>query len=159
MLPEFEGVVSMLEFISQQMKSQLVGLDKEALNWKPDDVPETNSIYGIVVHAAINMPRILAYITEKPFSLGVPEEDEQTACGFVGESSERLIDLLDKAIAVVKEGVEQVTLEDLEGVIEGRTLPKRWRVQLLIHHTSNHLGHIELTRQLYQNRQHTPVLA
>ncbi len=150
MLPEAHAYLTDLGELREQVKSLLEGLDREALDWRPiEGVGElaTNSLTAMVVHLVgsetywmkeviggkkIVRDRDAEFVTK---GLSVPEL--QAKIGATGK----------------------VTMEILSGLTEkhleegrkwrDRPVSVRWCILHVIEHYAQHLGHMQLTRQLW----------
>jgi hypothetical protein len=153
MLPELQGALDIVSFAIQSIKKQLEGLDRDGLNFVPEVEGEANSIYTTILHTVSSYTFILYRLAGKKVRLEGPEfADGVDLFKIQGDSAERLIELLDQAEQLLRENLEDVTEERLNETFQsqnGLTRQIRFFVMLMAHHGSNHLGHIELTRQLY----------
>ncbi len=157
MLAELEAAQGMLKYLNHHIKAELEGLDETGLNWVPEGVEATNSIYGLALHIAYSqvafanaldgIKRRLSGLDKLKESAGVSDVFKMR-----GTSVESAKALLKEAAGIVNEVFSSLTSEQLE---VPATLPgggsgtgHSW-VQLLIMHTGEHVGHMSLTRQLY----------
>lgn len=132
----------------RQLRAALEGLDAEALNWTPG--PEMNSIAVLVMHVLGSESDTLLGLRQLP-------SDRDRAVEFrtqVRDPSE-LLTRLDAADALLEESARALTDDDLnqQRVRSGRP-PQPGRSWLLgfFGHLREHLAHIEITRQLAQQR-------
>lgn len=161
MLPELEAAQAILKYLHHHAKTELQGLDAEGLNWTPPGVAETNSLYGLAMHIASTQVAFAGALVHERLNLAVPEseEDPKTFGKFLkntGETADTVIAYLRQAAQITNEVFERVTPEMLERTA---TLPggskgvgHNW-VQLMLMHAGEHVGHMSLTRQLYQSQQ------
>ncbi len=159
MLPELETAQNLLKFLHHQAKNQLKGLDKEGLNWTPPGVEATNSIYGLAVHIAWSQVAFAAAVAKEKLRLEVAGLDEGgSVFKLNGTSAEEAIALLRQAAETTNQVFEKLTEEHLTAETTlpggGKGHGRSW-VQLMIMHSGEHVGHMSLTRQLYDySRQH-----
>lgn len=126
------------------------GIDGEALNWKPP-APEANSLYVLGTHIIGNVRQNILVVLG-----GAPDDRDRDAEFEASGASAR--EIFDRW-AEVK---EQITarLAELDGAILDQEYdhPRRGKTsgrELLINaiaHANEHIGHAELTRQLYDAR-------
>lgn len=136
----------------RQMRANLEGLDAEALNWVPGQ--EMNSITVLVTH-------VLAVEADTLLSVrGLPSSRDRAARALEFEARvdgpAELYARLDAADALLEESLASLTDDDLDGqrARPGRD-PQPGRTWLLgfFGHLREHLAHLEMTKQLWQQRQ------
>jgi uncharacterized damage-inducible protein DinB len=73
----------------------------------------------------------------------------------VVESATPLLDKLNAVADETRQVFSALTAEDLNGTrrVQGRTVPVRWAILHVIDHTSLHLGHMQITCQLWHSGQ------
>ncbi len=140
-------VLALLEHLHDQIRHQLAGLDDAGLNWRP--VPDANSIGTLVVHVVGSEAEALRCVA------GVPcdrrREEEFTIGPHV---MSEMTDELRRADALLCDLGPEIRGHRLTTVVALPTLPvtdRRPGLQWLIGnfgHGREHLGHIQLTRQL-----------
>lgn len=153
MRPEVQAYLTDLEELREQVKSLLAGLDREALDWRPiegEGELATNSLTAMVVHLVgsetywmkeviggkkIVRDRDAEFVTK---GLSVPEL--QAKIGATGQ--------------VTTEILSALTEKQLEEGRKWRDRPVnvRWCILHVIEHYAQHLGHMQLTRQLWLAR-------
>ena len=127
----------------------LHGASQEALNWKPARTP-CDSLAGLVRHiVAVQRLWLDSVIAGEPIS---PEL--ATAHAGSAENAEELQSLLDDSLARSKRRLESLTTEQLDEPRErrGRALSVRWASYHTLEHTALHVGHMQLTRQVYDEQ-------
>ena len=159
MTKEIEGYLSTLEDLRGQVKKGLEGLDQEALDWRPIPGNEghlTNSLGAIITHLAGSETYWMKEIIGGQ-SIHRDREAEFTAKGAgVSELQEKL----NKAAQVTKAVLSSLSPSGLdeERQFRDRKVTVRWGILHVIEHTAVHLGHIQLTRQLWENQGKRPSL-
>ena len=153
MLPELEAIKRMLQYSHHHINAALEELDEEGLNWVPTGVEATNSVYALALHIAWTQVAFAGAMLGERLRLEIPElEKGSTGLNLRGTSAERAKELLRKAAEVSNEAFEKATPEHL---VAEATLPGggkgtgRSYAVLMVSHTAEHVGHMELTRQLY----------
>jgi hypothetical protein len=147
--PIVETAVQLWRELHQQVRQEIRGLDAEALNWAPG--PETNSIAVLVTHllgSELEMWRVVR---------GLPS-DRDRASEFVVRPQDRdeLERRLDAANAALEEHGPAVTPADLSATRDHpRRGPNSGGYWLLSNygHANQHLAVLQLTKQLYRQRQ------
>jgi uncharacterized damage-inducible protein DinB len=122
---------------------------KEALNWKPASTP-CDSLAGLVRHiAAVQRLWLDAVIAGEAMP-----PDLATAHTATAENAAELQSLLDDSLARSRRRLESLTPEQLDEPRErrGRALTVRWAAYHTLEHTALHVGHMQLTRQVYDEQ-------
>lgn len=150
MTTEAEGYAGSIDLLTQDILRTFDGLSDEAANWRPP-VPETNSMYVIATHVIGSTGRWLGR-TVAGREIQSDREAEFRASGPVGPLRERLQEMARDARSILTslpaseyDATRRVTLGDQ---------PQEWTVrQCVLHvieHLGMHLGHLQLTRQLWE---------
>ncbi|RIK42953.1 MAG: DinB family protein [Chloroflexi bacterium] len=123
------------------------GLSADALNWQP--APETNSICALVSHA-LDAERFLLATTLDH----VVARDRESHFRATTASAADLLALIDRAVAENEELLSRVTEDRMAAVVTrpGRTYNGAWWLLQAVEHTREHIGHAQLTRQLWEAR-------
>lgn len=147
MLPHLETACSVLENLQAEMLQVLAAMGPEGMNWQPA-LPETNSAYTIVVHATASQ---LWWIKEnlhgEPIVRNRPAE-------FTAQADD--LQALEAEIArvqhITREILAGLTPEDLKSTrqVRNRSVTVEWIVLHVIEHAATHLGHLQLTRQMWE---------
>jgi uncharacterized damage-inducible protein DinB len=150
MLPEVQAYLTDFEELREQVKSLLEGLGQEALDWRPiEGVDElaTNSLTAMVIHLAgsetywmkeviggkkIVRDRDAEFVTK---GLSVPELQAK-------------IEATGKVTAEILSALTEKQLEESRKWRD-RSVSVRWCILHVIEHYAQHLGHMQLTRQLW----------
>ena len=156
MLPECAGYLQMMDDLRGQVGDLIAGLPADVLNWRPvegQDDHATNSLAVMVSHAAgAEHFWIYEVIGRRP-----PTRDRDAEFATMVEGPEPLLDKLKATGQETAEIMAELTAADLEATREAwdRTVPVRWSILHAIEHTALHLGHMQLTYQLWQSGQAT----
>jgi len=150
MLKEIQGYLTKLGEIRSQVKAQLEGLPQEALDWRPTreggDLA-TNSLAVIAAHVAgSQMFWVKEIINRQPI---LRDREAEFATQRV-----RAQDLMAKLDAVGRVTEEVLSSFGDTQLDEGRKyrdrqITVRWGILHIIEHVCQHLGHMQLTRQLW----------
>lgn len=148
-LPEVEGYIHMLRDLRADMLKACEGLSAEALNWKPP-APETNSIYVLATHTVGSERYWIQQV------IGGIDVHRNRASEFVANGDD--LSRWQQSLAEVAQQSEAVlrALSDADlrstrpDHDETRTV--QWCILHVIEHWSRHIGHVELTRQLWENQ-------
>jgi hypothetical protein len=127
------------------LRRTVVGLDAEALDWRPG--PDTNSVAALVAHS-LDAER---FLVSTAAGVDVPRDREaQFRVRVAGPDV--LLALIDQVEAEVDGFLERIDTERLAMRIErpGRAHLGSWWLLHAIEHSREHLGQAELTRQLYE---------
>ena len=150
MLKEIENYLSFLNDLRGQVKTLLEGLPKEALDWRPLDGQgelATNSMAVMTIHLGGSEAFWIKEIIGRQ-SIQRDRDAEFVAKG-LGFS-----ELAAKLEAGVKDSTAILSLltpAQLEETrkFRDRTVTVRWAILHLIEHFAMHVGHMQLTRQLW----------
>jgi uncharacterized damage-inducible protein DinB len=157
MLPELEAAQGLLKYVHYQIKTQLEGLDEEALNWVPEGVEKVNSIYGLAMHIATSQVAFAGAVAKEKLNLEIPGlEKDGSVFKVHGASVDQAKALLRQAAEITNQIFEKLTPEQLEAETTlpggGKGTGRSW-ICLMLTHGGEHVGHMSLTRQLYQHQK------
>ncbi len=133
----------------QAMRDVVSGLDGAALNWKPLDGQETNSIAVLLSHA-LDAER---YLVASSVDVTL-DRDREAQFRVEVESAGDLLALIDRTEAEVNGWIDSLTAERLAADVArpNRTHSGAWWLLHAIEHSNEHVGQALLTRQLYEAR-------
>ena len=145
------AVLTLFHQLHQQLREEISGLDADAVNWGP--TAGANSIATIITHLVGSETETLRSLAD------LPCERDRDAEFRVGESTlNQIHELIDQADDLITEVKPQIAIERLESNFSLPTLPPeeaRSGLTWLVGnygHAREHLGHVQLTRQLYESR-------
>ena len=151
MLELFAAYLDRLETLHTDMNSAIAGLPVEALNWSPG--PEMNSLAVLAAHTA----GAERYWIGDVVARGDSHRDRAAEFRAQAARAAALIDRLDAALAHSRGVLEQLHLATLD---EKRLAPRggeevtvAWALAHALEHTAVHLGHAQIMRQLWEQRQ------
>jgi hypothetical protein len=147
--PVVETACKHLQLTRDAYRDTIRGMDKEALNWRPG--PNTNSAAVLVTHIAGSEGALLRTI------LGLPSgRDRAAEFRATAETDTELLAKLDAMEALLNELAPKITAADLAAErqrSDGRTgLGLYFLMQDTIHQRE-HLGQLQLTKQLYEQQK------
>jgi uncharacterized damage-inducible protein DinB len=160
MVSELENYWQRMEDLRGQVASLITDLPVEALNWRPiagEDKEVTNSLAVLATHiAGAEHYWIGEVVGGRPAT-----RDRDAEFAVKAEDGTSLVRLLEQVGVESREVFAGLAAADLDGVREarGRTIPVRWCILHVIDHTALHLGHMQLTYQLWMGGQsvHSPL--
>jgi hypothetical protein len=146
------AVIALFHQAHDQLRDEVNGLDTNALNWVP--TAGANSISTIITHLVSSEAETLRCVA------GLTCERDREA-EFVGKelTMGQVLDLIDRADDLITAVTPRVDPDRLRSVFALPTLPVeelRSGLTWLIGnygHAREHVGHIQLTKQLYQAEQ------
>lgn len=151
MTPELEHYHQAFIGLHADAAQALSGLPPEALNWRPLEGDEsTNSLAMTATHMAGSERFLVGEVAgDRPAHRDRDAEFRATAVGV-----EALTSLLDQALAVTGETLAALPPEKLDESVpfRNRTVTRRWAVVHALEHFAMHVGHMQLTRQLWLAR-------
>ena len=150
MLSELENYLQRIEDHHKQIIDLVDGLPRDGLNFFPVMLPDlqvSNSIAVLTAHVVGAEHR---WIGEVIGGLPVTRERDKEFAIRVKNASP-LIDLLNSTLAETRSIFSRLTENDLdkEYEVEEKLVPGRWAILHVVDHTSLHLGHMQLTYQLW----------
>jgi len=147
---ELANYLERLEDLRGQVAALVADLPAEALNWRPIEGSQehaTNSLAVLAAHiAGAEHFWIAEIVAGRPAT-----RDRQAEFATRASSSADVVRLLEATALETREILQSLTNADLEGTraAEGNKVPVRWCLLHVIDHTSLHLGHMQVTFQLW----------
>ena len=157
MISELDNYLNRLDDLHNQISGLIAELPSEALNWRPiegKDDHATNSLAVLVAHLAGAEHFWIAEVID-----GRPEtRDRDAEFVTVAASATEIIRLLEKTAGETREVFSTLNESDLNDTrqTKGRVVPVRWCILHVIDHTSLHLGHMQITYQLWAGGKSVP---
>jgi uncharacterized damage-inducible protein DinB len=150
MLSELENYLGRIEDLRRQVGELITDLPPEALNWRPiegGDEHATNSLAVLAVHVAgAEHFWIAEVIGGYP-----PTRDRDAEFATQAADASDLLRRLEEMGTETRQVFSSLSEADLDGTREawGRTASVRWGIVHIIDHTALHLGHMQITYQLW----------
>ncbi len=148
-------VMERLDFLHGEIRRAVSDLPVEALDWSPAE--GANTMGAVVVHTLGAERYWLATVVFGQPSNRVRESEFLARGWQTGE----LFAQLDQLTTLARAIFETMTLEDLEQLRrvprDGREVTVSWALAHVIEHTAVHVGHLQLTRQLWDERARARV--
>jgi uncharacterized damage-inducible protein DinB len=146
--PEIEGYITALRALRAEMLSSYEGLDADALNWKPP-VKETNSLYQLATHVAGSD----AYWLLQVIGGTDIHRDRRAEFEAAGDDMASLRTKIAQNEKASEEVLRRLNESDMATAHDSAMVAhdSRWCILHVIEHWSRHVGHAELTRQLYES--------
>ena len=149
MIKEIQGYLTTLNELQDQIKILLEGLPQEALDWRPIQAEgelATNSLAAMVTHVAGSG----TYLIKEVIGRQPIRRDREAEFLTRGMNASTLKARLDAAAKVIEEVLSPLTVSQMEEdrKYRDRTATVRWVILHVIEHTAQHVGHMQLTRQL-----------
>ncbi len=150
MIKEVQGYLTTMNELRDQIKSVLEGLPQEALDWKPTEGEGelgTNSLGVIATHVAGSG----TYLIKEVIGTQPVHRDRDGEFAARGVNVSTLKARLDSAAKVIEDILSPLTMGQMEEdrKYRDRNAKVRWIILHVIEHTALHLGHMQLTRQLW----------
>ena len=146
--PVVAKVTEQFKVVHDGLRKEVRDSSVEELNWKP--APDTNSIAALVVHTLGSEAEVYRVVANVPSTRDRPAEFLASA-----ETPDQLIQQLDAADAFIDDLAQRITASDLQEDKPRGDRPPETGLHWLVTnygHAREHLGHIQLTRQLYAMR-------
>jgi uncharacterized damage-inducible protein DinB len=151
MIPELENYHERIKNLRDQVIDLIAALPAEALNWRPIEAVEDHAMNSLAIMAAHVAGSEHFWIAEVIGGYPATRNREAEFVTEVTDSAE-LRQRLEKAGAETRKVLSRLPAAELESTREarGRTIPVRWALVHVIDHTALHLGHMQITYQLWQ---------
>jgi uncharacterized damage-inducible protein DinB len=150
MIPFFEALFDRFHELHTEIEKALDLLPAEALDWKPG--PEMNSVSVLVVHLTGGERFWIGDIVMDDSS----NRNRGAEFHVAGLGIDVLIKHLTETEAYIKAAFDTLILKDLETRRPtppyGREVTVAWACLHALEHTALHLGHIQLTVQLWHQK-------
>jgi uncharacterized damage-inducible protein DinB len=157
MLSELDNYLQRIEDLRGQVRSLIADLPAEALNWRPTEGADDHATNSLAVLAAHVAGAEHFWIAEV---IGNRPRTRDRDAEFTVEVADvtELLRRFDAVEAETREVFAALTAADLDGTREarGKTIAVRWGILHVIDHTSLHLGHMQITYQLWNEGRGKP---
>ena len=153
-MKEIEGYIGIIRELHGEIKKLIDQVPAEFLDWKPIEGTgdlATNSMGALVIHmVGTQFNWIKAVIAGQPVS-----RDRDAEFAAKGLSKGDLKSKLDGAMKMTEEILPGLTPEKLEESRKRRDQPVnvRWCILHVIEHLGMHIGHMQLTYQLWMSKK------
>lgn len=143
--PVVEKIAEQFQVVHGQLREEVRDLSIEELNWTP--APETNSIAVLVVHTLGSEAEVLRVAARVE---GSRDRDAE----FLAKENDAadLLREIDQADSYLEAMAPRISAENLAEVLPRGDRPPETGLHWLLTnygHAREHLGHIQLTKQLY----------
>jgi hypothetical protein len=150
MLTFFEALADRFHELHGDIKRNLDALPLTALDWKPG--PEMNSVSIIVVHLTGAERFLVGDVVMQESS----NRNRDLEFQVLGLNKEDLLQRLDDTETYLKNALERLSLSDLETTRihprHGDQVTVSWALLHALEHAATHVGHINLTVQMWHQR-------
>ena len=145
-MTELENYLLRIEDLRSQIRSLIVDLPAEALNWRPVENSDDHAMNSLAVLAAHVAGAEHFWIGEVIGKLP-PTRDRAAEFEVAVADTAVLLDRLDAVGKQTRTVLTQLTAADLESTrqVRDKTVPARWGILHVIDHTALHLGHMQIT--------------
>jgi uncharacterized damage-inducible protein DinB len=146
----FRDLFDRFQELHNDMERVLQELPQEALDWVPGG--DTNSLGVLAVHTAGSQRFWVGDVVA-----GEPSARDRDAEFHVrGLDAAQLVERLQRSLRFSRGVLEELSLEDLSAVrvspINQREITVGWALAHALEHTALHLGHMQLTRQMWEQQ-------
>jgi len=154
---ELTNYLQRIEDLRGQVRDLIADLPPEALNWRPlegDDEHAVNSLAVLTAHVAgAEHFWIAEVVGGRP-----PTRDRDAEFATQVSDVSALLHRLEEVGAETRQVFSALDEAELTGSrqVKGRQVPVRWAILHVIDHTALHLGHMQLTYQLWAKGRSKP---
>jgi uncharacterized damage-inducible protein DinB len=146
----YQEYLERLQDLHAGIQKELAGLPAEALDWVP--ASGMNSLSVLVVHLTGSERYWIGDVVIGESS----DRDREAEFRASGLDVSTLTRRLDDALNYARAALERLNLADLDRQClsprSGKQFSAAWALLHALEHTAIHLGHIQLTRQLWDER-------
>jgi len=149
MQPTLDAVQKFLDVQVERFAKVVDGLPEEALNWQPANA-ETNSVAQLVRHTMLVQTNIFTRTLGEQ-----PAFDPEYSLFNDPATKEELRDILERAKTTKDEQLARLDAMNLAEMLPTRyrgPVSRAFLVIAVVDHGQEHLGHAELTKQLWEQR-------
>lgn len=134
--------------LHKEIKKSISGLSVEALDWVP--AGNTNSINVLVVHLTEAEKFWAVSVAGNQPSDRVRDEEFEAQ----GLSEHELVERLDETLSAIQHAFESFTFQELQDLRTSEerdmTVTMGWAILHALEHSAMHIGHIQMTVQLWE---------
>jgi uncharacterized damage-inducible protein DinB len=147
----FDDYLALLESLHSQMDGTLDGVPEDGLDWVPG--AEMNSLGILAAHVAGSERYWIGDVVAQDPS----NRDRATEFRTQAQDAAALKRRLADALAHSRSTLQQLTVEGLSetrvSARDGREFTVGWALAHALEHTALHLGHMQITRQMWEARK------
>lgn len=147
----FASYLNNLQEFHDEIRTAIKGLPQDALDWTPG--PDINSVSALVTH----LTGAERYWIGDMINGDPSKRDREAEFRVQGLSEQELLQRLSKNDDFIRKALKPLTLQELEAMRtsprNGRSVTVGWVICHVLKHTSLHLGHMQITRQLWEQRK------
>jgi len=125
------------------------GLTQDALDWMPGN--DMNSINALVAHLTGAERFLICMVVDE-----APVRDREAEFKTQGLNINELKALITGTDEIVQKVLMRIKLDDLDSKHinprNQKTITTAWGILHALEHTATHLGHVQITRQLWEQR-------
>jgi uncharacterized damage-inducible protein DinB len=151
MQPFFTDYINNLQEHHNEIRTAIKGLSPEALDWMPG--AEINSLSVLVTH----LSGAERYWIGDVIAGDPKARDREAEFRVKGASEQDLIRRLSDNEAYFQKALEPLALPELEASRisprNGQSVTVGWVLCYVLKHTALHVGHMQITRQLWEQQQ------
>jgi uncharacterized damage-inducible protein DinB len=150
MIPFFTALSDRFHELHGEILRELDALPADALDWKPGS--EMNSIAVIIIHLTGAERFLIGDVV-----MGEPSNRNRDAeFKVAGLTRQNLVDRINQTDAYITSAFERLSLADLQTERlhprHGNQVLVSWALLHALEHAATHVGHIQMTVQLWQER-------
>ncbi len=157
MIPELHQYWSLIDDLRRQAGRLIADLPVDALNWRPLPQVEDHAMNSLAAMAAHIAGAEHFWIAEVVGGYP-PTRDREAEFRLAVDGPGPLLAILEAVGAETATVFERLSAADLEGtrIAHDKPLPVRWSILHVIDHSALHLGHMQITYQLWMGGRSMP---
>lgn len=157
LLSELENYLHRIEDLHSQINRLLAEMSADGLNWRPlnnGEEQDMNSLAVLATHVAGAEHFWIAEVIAGREAT----RDREAEFAIQADSAGELVQLLDRTLSETRSILKSLPESELDQMCtaRGKDVPVRWAILHVIDHTALHLGHMQITYQLWAQGQAQP---
>lgn len=150
MNPEAAHYLARIEDLRGQIGALVEELPAEGLNWRPIEGEADHAVNSIAVLAA-HAAGAETFWLHEVIGKRPKQRDREKEFETQVEGPEELLAVLKGTGEITRQILENLDADDLAAsrVVDGKEVAVRWGILHVIDHTALHLGHMQITYQLW----------
>ncbi|RIK29416.1 MAG: hypothetical protein DCC55_37985 [Chloroflexi bacterium] len=156
MLPFYAAYYEVLRTLFNEIEQIIDRLPQTALDWSPG--ADMNSVSVLTTHL-VGSTRY--WIVDVAGGRGAADRDRASEFSARGKDGAQLKAQIAAMLDQIERTLSQLELDDLvlerAAPLQGRSVNAGWALAHALAHVGTHLGHIQMTQQLWEARQPYPV--
>lgn len=150
--PTIEAATSIVDTQLTSIRASLTGSTRESLNWRPAGA-DSNSVAVLIVHAMSSTRFWLSVAAGTP----LPDRDRDSEFRTEVGGADELLSFVDDVEPDIRAILDGVSEFEPGARREVEDVTAAWALLHAVEHLQEHVAHLELTRQIWEQRAGLPA--